>query len=340
MTISQEKTLTRVMIETIVRKALRDVSDSPERTIRNLVDMAQQFSKGRFQDQFFRTAQIMLQNESSPYYRLVRDVCAHVDPERLLTFGMNLGYNGCTLGAKKIREIEAAEGFNIPWAITLRMPDAMTEDWLEDYQRLLGQGETLGIHVFFLFAKDAPEKIISLATAHPDSAFVLFWGDTPIGSRMLDEVGDAHNVMLAVPFSEAEEAQFAALRARKLLFGAYLPYDEQNVQEVLSGNAVEAMQQFAPVSILVAADGCSKELWQSVHRYALDARRKQLYHTVLWELTLDTHYVDTVISGDACSAGFTEEGWLYTPGAVYQEPAYNLHQAELAAILKQAFPKG
>ena len=64
---------------------------------------------------FFTTAQIMLQNENSAYYQLVREVVSHADTDRLYTFGMNLGYNGCTVGAQRIRENEENLGCNIPW---------------------------------------------------------------------------------------------------------------------------------------------------------------------------------------------------------------------------------
>ena len=38
--------ISRVLIETVVRKMLREAKDSPERSIRNLVDMALYFSDG------------------------------------------------------------------------------------------------------------------------------------------------------------------------------------------------------------------------------------------------------------------------------------------------------
>lgn len=49
-----EKSTSRIIIETIVKKALRDIKDSPERSIRNLVDMALHFSDGRFQRNFLK----------------------------------------------------------------------------------------------------------------------------------------------------------------------------------------------------------------------------------------------------------------------------------------------
>lgn len=68
-----EKSMSRFLVETVVKKALKSIKDSPERGIRNLVDMGLQFSEGRFQKNFFTVAQTMLQNENSAYYSLVRN---------------------------------------------------------------------------------------------------------------------------------------------------------------------------------------------------------------------------------------------------------------------------
>jgi len=95
-----ENSMSRILIETVVRKTLKDMKEDPERGIRNLVDMALHFSNGRFQTNFFQVAQTMLKNENSPYYALLRNISSSVDAERLVTFGMNLGYNSCTLRQK------------------------------------------------------------------------------------------------------------------------------------------------------------------------------------------------------------------------------------------------
>lgn len=47
------KDITRVIIETTVRRALKDLRRFPKRTMRNLVDLALNFAKGRFQQEFF-----------------------------------------------------------------------------------------------------------------------------------------------------------------------------------------------------------------------------------------------------------------------------------------------
>ena len=83
--------LTRLLVESTVRRTLKNIQESPERAIRNLVDLGVQFSSGRFQSRLMAQAQKMLQNQKSAYYALVKDAAASVDPEILTTFGVNLG---------------------------------------------------------------------------------------------------------------------------------------------------------------------------------------------------------------------------------------------------------
>ena len=101
-----KNTMSRILIESTVKRTIKSIRNDPKRSIRNIIDMALQFSDGRFQQQFFTTAQTLLKNENSAYYSLVSDTVLNVYENRLLTFGMNLGYNSCTFGARKIRENE------------------------------------------------------------------------------------------------------------------------------------------------------------------------------------------------------------------------------------------
>lgn len=148
-----ENSMSRILIETIIKRTLRNIKDNPERGIRNLIDMALQFSEGRFQKDFFTAAQTMLQNENSAYYDLVRDVVNRTDSDRLLTFGMNLGYNGCTIGAQRIRDNEKKFHCNIPWAVTLLIDAEHFENNKQKYHAFIQDGEFLGIYVWMLFPR-------------------------------------------------------------------------------------------------------------------------------------------------------------------------------------------
>lgn len=102
----------RVMVKTIVKKAIRDIKIDPERTIRNLVDMALQFADSQFQKQFYSSAQHLLSNEQSGYYGLVKDSVSKVEEDTLLTFCMNLGYGDMLLVDSAISESPCWVGFD------------------------------------------------------------------------------------------------------------------------------------------------------------------------------------------------------------------------------------
>ncbi|MCC8162196.1 MAG: hypothetical protein LIO86_03255 [Lachnospiraceae bacterium] len=166
--------MSRILIETIVRRTLKDLKDSPERSVRNLVDMALNSSEGRFQRSFFTVAETMLKNEKSAYYDVIKDVVANVETERILQFGMNLGYNSCTEGAEKIRKKEAACGFNIPWTISLNIDMEKVTENPESYDTVLSQGKKLGVYTWMLHAHGLLQEVLPLMRRHTDCAFVLF----------------------------------------------------------------------------------------------------------------------------------------------------------------------
>ena len=103
--------INRILIGSVVRKAIADAQNSPGRSVRNLVDAGVNFARGKFQKNFLENVQAILQNEDSAYYTLAKDLLLNVDRHILFTLGMNLGYNGCTKGVKIIRDTERKRGF-------------------------------------------------------------------------------------------------------------------------------------------------------------------------------------------------------------------------------------
>lgn len=325
--------ISRIMIETVVKRYLRDIKDSPERSIRNLVDMALQFSNGRFQQRFFTAAQRMLKNENSGYYALVRDVATHVSQERLLRFGMNLGYNGCTLGARHIREKEAELHCNIPWSITLCLGDWTSQE-KERVSQIVHQGESLGIHTWLLFAQGHMTQAIELASEHPDSAFVLFCEAEDLSAPVLDDLREQEHMMPALRFEEAAEEACGRLREAEMPYSVYLSYDDGSLESILNGEVLCSAQQLHPMfTALAPAPDCPQEIRRLVYQAIQRFRNEQLYHTIAWELVEDHLFVDHIISDDSCCAVFDAEGELAGSEGT------NLFRQELVDIFRQTFPK-
>lgn len=332
--------ISRILVQTVVKRALNDLKEAPERTLRNLVDMAQQFAGGRFQQQFFQSAQKMLENENSAYFPLIKDTVEHVGDDRLLTFGMNLGYNSCTVGAGIIRELEAKRGYNIPWAVTMQLAPGMTSSHIQQYSGVIGQGEALGIYTWLLFAHGSAEASMSLMDEHPNCAFTLFCRGEDLCGRVLDEICERNNLMLALPFDDEAETICSRLREAGLLYSLYHVYGENDLPLIESGDLFFDMARLHPAfSALIPAKGCDDRIQSRVYNVLCRARLEQTYRTLLWELYRDGLMVDKIISDDGCWVSFSASGEFYGIGDNGVRQLYGSMDTPLAELFRQAFPK-
>lgn len=335
-----EQNMARAMVEVVVKQAIKSIQDSPERGIRNLVDMALQFSEGSFQKTFFTITQTMLQNENSAYYDLVRETVTHTEPDRLYTFGMNVGYNSCTEGARRIRQYEETMNCNIPWTISLELDAQTFQAARASYDALIFEGEGLGIYTWMLFAPEAPREAITLANGHPDSAFCLFCQPGALSAAVLHEAANLDNLMLVVRYEERAAALCAALRERGLLYSVWYPYGQDDLEVIVSGALFRRAQELFPIfTILLPVENCPQEARRLAYQAVLSAREAQTYHTAVFEFEGDNGLIDSIISDDACSVCFDKHGDLY-PGHKNEDSGpHNLFQSSLTHILTNVYPK-
>ena len=335
-----ENSMSRILVGAVVKNALREMRESPERSIRNLIDMALQFSGGRFQQDFFTIAQTMLQNENSAYYQLVRDIISHTDAERLYTFGMDLGYNACTAGARRIRENEKKLGCNIPWTVPLRI---CTDDFIGKeprYQAVISSGEELGIYSWMLFCGKQPKAVLPLVEEHPDSAFFLFCEPEDMNADFLDEAVGSYHLMPVVRYDKDAADVCDALRQREMLYSIWYPYGQKDTEAILNGGLFCSAQELSPVfTALLPEPACPEVIQRLVYQTVQRARNDQRYHTMLWELQGDNCLVDAIISDDACSVYFDEDGNICDRGGQIVCAHHNLLESNLVDIFMDACPK-
>jgi len=330
------KDVKRVLIETMVRRALRDMESDPERSVRNLVDLGLNFAKGRFQKEFLRELHEMLENECSAYYPMFQDVVTHVERERLLTFGMNVGYNSCTWGANTIRKIEEQEHYNIPWSMMLEISCDTYLSSPEQYESLLEQGEELGIYTWFLFVDHNPMELFSLINNHRDCAFVLFCTPEMIDERLISDTAELNNLMLAVRWEEETAAVCTRLREEKLLYSVYVPYCDETFPQMENGSLFDETDEVHPLfTVILPLPGCSPCTY---HNTIKKIRSEQIYRTIPWDFVGDACTIDGVISDYVCAAAFDRNGYLHTIGGDMTEESCNVFRNPLPEILKQVFP--
>ena len=226
--------MNRTLIETFLNKALRDMHDAPERSIRNFIELGTHFADGRFQKEFFEAAQTMLQDETSAYYRLVTDTIHNVNNSHLSAFIMNILYDSCTLAARTIRQTEEKEHFDIPWSIYLHIDDQHFDVRREAYSEIFENAKALGIHTFNLFT-NKPEKLLPLASESLDCAFFLFCDPCTITDSILYKLAAAHNVMPVISFNDSDPQTATAcamLREQKIPYSVYMQYSNDDASQI------------------------------------------------------------------------------------------------------------
>lgn len=333
-----ENSMSRILIETTVRQTLKGLRENPKRSIRNLVDMALHFSEDRFQNHFFQTARTMLEHEDSAYYSLVEDATSHIEVEHLVKFGMNLGYNSCTWGAQRIRRNEQQLGFNIPWTVFFQMDDLQCLDHLFQYDSAIEEGEQLGIYTWILLSHTDPLALLPLIEHHSDSAFFLFCRPEDVTASLLDEIAPIKHLMLVVRWEDQADEVCAMLRDAQLPYSVYVPYDQNSLQAITSGELFSDTQQLHPLfTVLAARPGCPAHIQNLAHQAAVEARNGQCYQTVPWELYHDIRMLDEIISDDACCVFFDGHGRLFAPDNP-TSPG-NLFEEGLTSLIQRAYPK-
>lgn len=333
-------TLTQTLIETMVRKAIRDMKDCPKRSTRNLVDMALQFTNSDFQRQFLLTVQKMLKNESSPYYDMIRNIINHVDVDWLVTFSMNIGYHSCTWGARQIGCIEKAQRYHIPWTIALEMDPQVYTEHQSDYDSLIEQGQRLGVYTWQIRMESPPEVLLPLISSHSDSAFAVYVKSGDLTPGYLESIANVRNLMLIIRYEDGAEEVCAAMREMKIGYSIYHVYDANNASEIISGELLDSIQQLLPIfTVLMADASCPNDVQEHVSKQIQDFRERQLFSTIPWEFAKDRALVDRIISGDDRSADFASDGNLKNVSQMQSEASLNLFSKNLTEILSFAFPK-
>ena len=333
-----KRDLNHILIETAVRKALKEINSSPKRSIRNLVDLALHFSNGRFQKHFFSTAQEMLQNKKSAYYNLIEDIVSHVNHNTLTSFGINVGYNSFTKGAKIIRQTKEEEKFNTPWSLFLHMREESVIKHRQMYHSLILQGKKLGIYTYLIFASGNLNEICSLIKEHMDCAFILFVKPNDLTDEIIKKFQSINNIMISVcarknPFSACKK-----LREAGILYSIYFKYSEENKNYILSGKWECLLSSLHPsFTFFFSNNKCSTQTQKEIYDFVVESRKNQELPTVLMELHQDNIYINNIISEKDCLTSFDTKGQFHHLYKMATNRSLNIFHNDLMSILKTAF---
>lgn len=336
----------RQLIESSVRRALGRMEDSPDRAARNLIDLAVDASQGEHQRLFFCRIRDLLQRDGgSAYFSLARRLVQEVDVEHLLTFGLNVGYEGCVRGAETIREIERRRGFNVPWMLSVEMPDAglgpCGPGGCGDIASLVHEARELGIHVFLVHAGALCCEAVDLATIFPDCAFAVVVDNRSFSVRSASLAQMARNAVILAQAGQGAGYVRSLLSSLRLPYGIYLQYPRtattspRSVDRTLS----RALAHRPHLAVLSPAPRCPAGLARETHARIRELRESQTVEAIVLDALGDSLLIDSIISQDQCAMAIDALGRPVLFDGPVTDRRYNVYRAGLAQALAELFPK-
>jgi hypothetical protein len=218
-----KKKLTRLMIDTVVKRGIENMADDPRRSIRRLADLGRQFSTGRFQDDIIDIIQTILADDNSPYYTMMQNLLDNTDHACIRKLGINIGYNSWTYDARTLRKYSAELGHIIPWLLIFRLEDNHIKDSntndtnnnnssandintkdninIEFIKRRISEARDLGINSFSIIQKGGntdADKIIDIFRENEESAFFYFLDDAMLTESQISAIKECKNVMISI----------------------------------------------------------------------------------------------------------------------------------------------
>jgi len=336
----KQELLARMIIETMIHKFFRDMETDPDRSIRNIIDLGINFARGRFQKQFFRVLQEMLANEQSAYYDLVKQLTAHTDHEKLQHFGMNLGFQACTLGADIIRENEARWNFNIPWAYHLITGEqGLPPKYLD---KIISEGKELGTYVYVLSqAGRMTKEYEALLQKHNDCAFILLTTPDEVLCELMPWLTQISNLLVLVENQPCKMVETAdELRKHGIFYGVYETCSSMEPSKLWEASHLEQIADTkASFYVLMPDQPFDFEGDPSREAAVSLIRNQQEYPFILIDFISDIQKIDQVISNDSCAVAFDAQGYVYTDTGKWQDTPYNIQNKTLFEILEKVTKK-
>ncbi len=330
------------LIRAAFEKGLQKVLDNPEREIRNLIDLGNDFSKGKNQRRFFEMAAAELERDDSIYYKVAERAIRNTNPDVILDFGLNLGYNSFIHGTRLIREQGEKKGHYIPWIILFRLNGSAALSY-DEIARIIRQGKKMGIYSYvFQLSADftAYEDLFTVCEREKDCAYFLLMPPAAITEQTAVRLLEVRNVFTAIDLDEADpaarETAAAQLAEYNCLRGGFMRTASMNDPALLD----EADRLGLPFLCLIGwEDG--RVRMPSREPSGVIGLRTFLQRPVFpMDLLGDIAMVDRYVSQNAALAVVQADGTLEVHDVDSgRTGSCNLHEVTLPEALQQLMPK-
>lgn len=330
------------LIRAAFEKGLQKVLENPEREIRNLIDLGNDFSKGENQKHFFEMATAELEKDDSMYYKLAERAIRSTEPEVILDFGLNLGYNSWLHGTRMVHDTEEKKGFHVPWVLTFHLDGNATirSDKITDVIR---QGKKMGIYSYlFHLTEDYPHhnELFSIFEKEKDCAYFLFVPPSTITESRAVRLLEARTVFTAIALDEGDqctrESAAALLREYNCLRGGFL-----HTENLTDPTQLEAADRLGlPFLCMMATENGKIKIPDNEPSGVIELRNELAKPVFPMDFLGDVVMIDRYISKKAVLAGIQNDGTLMVNNidGESSDQVFNVCDTPLAEIFAQVMP--
>ncbi len=330
------RNFTRVLIETVVDRGIRDVTDDPKRSLRRLADMGKQFSEGRFQKASFGHITNLLKNDDSPYYGMLENFLATVDHKAIKTFGLNMGYDSWTYGARLIRHESEERGYMLPWVIQIHYnPEGGGRLKIKDINAIIERLSPLGVNTYVIIKEhgipDDPE-LVNMIQCHPECAFFLFINDAKIAPEQAEIIKNIGNAVISVNIAIQDALSTCQmLRKIKALYVIHYQYSADEVESFSDVDYIDKWLSYGSAFIFLIQKDSDKGL---AGRFARNSRMQQEYPILVWDVYSDIRLVNEMISDTPFIFELSSDGDIIYP----TETSINIIGNDIISALEKTAP--
>lgn len=300
--------LSKILLEIAIDRGLVEIESKSKRGIRNLIDLGDHFARGKFQKDFYNIAQKTLANEDSPYYELIFRTIQNVDRNILKTFGINIGFNSWTYGAKKIRQYEKEKGCNVPWTIVFDFTKSV-EDKLNSSKlsNIIKEGKDIGIYSYIFFLGDNKGKfkeLIELFKTNQNCAFILFINPSILEEESALELKNMGNSIISLNIRSANSdvnSKIDFLKKNRILFGVHMVYYNYDTKIILKDDWInDVINLNCTFAFLIPSSECNNKNIGLISKYIKDTKTNQKYPIFLIDFFEDIAHVNKIVSTKSC----------------------------------------
>ena len=239
-----------------------------------LIDLAQPLLRERYPAEFFDKVREFVNQPDGKWMDYLYRAINEIDPHVLKMNALNLVYEGMFVGYNLAQSLREKYQCNMPWillfdptsACNLHCKGCWAAEYgnrlnlsYEDMDRLVTQGEELGIHWYMLTGGEPmcrKDDIVKLAGAHQSSVFHLFTNGTLIDEAFCKEVQRVGNMAFYISVEGFEETNdgrrgegvydkvlhaMDLMQEYGLLFGTSICYTSANYKTVTSDDFLDML---------------------------------------------------------------------------------------------------